>query len=100
MTTLTMILQDNMEKKITSLRALVQEYIKALREKQAVKPAVSAEKKLLIQSHMKELLEKAKQANMENKGTKTVPVSFREKMLSRIEEIKKQQLNKKEVSHD
>jgi hypothetical protein len=86
-----------MEKKITSIRAMIQEHVKALREKQTVKPAVSAEKKLLIQSHMKELLEKAKQASMENKGTKTVPVSFREKTLARIEEIKKQKLNKKEV---
>ena len=47
----------------------------------------------------KELLEKAKQAR-ESKGTKTTPVSFREKILSRIEEIKKQKLNNKEVSHD
>ena len=87
-----------MEKKITSIRAMMQEHIKALREKQAVKPAASAEKKPLIQSHMKELLEKAKLARKENKGTKTA--LLREKMLARIEEIKKQKLNKKEVSHD
>ena len=89
-----------MEKKITSIRAMMQEHFKALRERQAVKPAVSAEKKPLMQSRMKELLEKAKQARKENKGTKTAPASLREKMLSRIEDIKKQQLNKKKVSHD
>jgi hypothetical protein len=49
-----------MEKKITSLRVMMQERVKALREKQAVKPAVSVEKKSLIQSRMKELMEMAK----------------------------------------
>lgn len=93
--TLTMILQDNMEKKITSLRAVMQERMKAMKEKQSVQPAILSEKKLLIRPRLKELLEKAKQARLENKGKKTVPVSFREKMLARIEEIKKQQLNKK-----
>lgn len=99
--TLTMISQDNMEeKKITSMRALMQECFKALREKQPVQPAILSEKKLSVNPRLKELLEKAKQARLENKGTKSAPVSFREKILSRIEEIKKQQLNKKEVSHD
>ena len=93
-----------MEKKITSLRAVMQERVKALREKQAVKPAVSAEKKPLMQSRMKELLEKAKQARKENKGTPTLNASLREKMLARREQIKtiinKQQIKNKEVSHD
>ena len=92
-----------MEKKITSLRAVMQERVKALREKQAVKPAVSAEKKPLMQSRMKELLENAKQARKENKGA-TLNASLREKMLARREQIKtiinKQQINNKEVSHD
>lgn len=95
-----MILQDNMEKKITNFRALMQERMKAMKEKQPVQPANLLEKKLSANPRLKELLEKAKQARLENKGTKTAPVSLREKMLSRIEEIKKQQLNKKEVSHD
>lgn len=98
-----MILQDNMEKKITSLRALMQERIKALQEKQVVKPTVSTEKKSLIPSHMKELLEKAKYARKENKGT-TIHTSLREKMLARQEQIKtimnKQQIKNKEVSHE
>lgn len=98
--TLTMILQDNMEKKITNFRALMQERMKAMKEKQPVQPAILSEKKLSVNPRLKELLEKAKQARLENKGTKSAPVSLREKMLSRIEEIKKQQLNKKEVSHD
>lgn len=91
-----------MEKKV-NLRALMQERVKALREKQAVKPAVSAEKKPLMQSRMKELLEKAKQARKENKGA-TFNASLREKMLARREQIKtiinKQQIKNKEVSHD
>lgn len=95
-----MILQDNMEKKITNFRALMQERMKAMKEKQPVQPANLLEKKLSANPRLKELLEKAKQARLENKGTKSAPVSLREKMLSRIEEIKKQQLNKKEVSHD
>lgn len=95
-----MILQDNMEKKITNFRALMQERMKAMKEKQPVHPAILSEKKLLIHPRLKELLEKAKQARLENKGTKSAPVSLREKMLSRIEEIKKQKLNNKEVSHD
>ncbi len=95
-----MILQDNMEKKITNFRALMQERMKAMKEKQPVQPAILSEKKLSVNPRLKELLEKAKQARLENKGTKSAPVSLREKMLSRIEEIKKQQLNKKEVSHD
>lgn len=94
-----MILQDNMEKKITNFRALMQERMKAMKEKQPVQPAILSEKKLSVNPRLKELLEKAKQAR-ESKGIKTAPVSLREKMLSRIEEIKKQQLNKKEVSHD
>ena len=89
-----------MEKKITNFRALMQERMKAMKEKQPVQPANLLEKKLSANPRLKELLEKAKQARLENKGTKTAPVSLREKMLSRIEEIKKQQLNKKEVSHD
>ena len=89
-----------MEKKITNFRALMQERMKAMKEKQPVQPAILSEKKLSVNPRLKELLEKAKQARLENKGTKSVPVSLREKMLSRIEEIKKQQLNKKEVSHD
>ena len=89
-----------MEKKITNFRALMQERMKAMKEKQPVQPAILSEKKLSVNPRLKELLEKAKQARLENKGTKTAPVSLREKMLSRIEEIKKQQLNKKEVSHD
>lgn len=82
------------------MRALMQERVKTLREKQPVQPANLLEKKLSANPRLKELLEKAKQARLENKGTKTAPVSFREKMLSRIEEIKKQKLNNKEVSHD
>lgn len=89
-----------MEKKITNFRALMQERMKAMKEKQPVQPAILSEKKLSANPRLKELLEKAKQASLENKGTKSAPVSLREKMLSRIEEIKKQQLNKKEVSHD
>lgn len=89
-----------MEKKITNFRALMQERMKAMKEKQPVQPAILSEKKLSVNPRLKELLEKAKQARLENKGTKSAPVSLREKMLSRIEEIKKQQLNKKEVSHD
>lgn len=88
-----------MEKKV-SLRALIQERMKAMKEKQPVQPTILSEKKLSANPRLKELLEKAKQARLENKGTKSAPVSLREKMLSRIEEIKKQQLNKKEVSHD
>lgn len=101
--TLTMILQDNMEKKITSLRAVMQERVKALQEKQAVKPAVSAKKKPLVQARMKELLEKAKLARKENMGA-TLNASLREKMLAHREQIKtiinKQQIKNKEVSHD
>lgn len=85
-----------MEKKITSLRAVMQERMKAMKEKQSVQPAILSEKKLLIHPRLKELLEKAKQARLENKGTKTDPVSLKEKMLSRIEELKKKQLNNKE----
>ena len=84
-----------MEKKITNFRALMQERMKAMKEKQPVQPAILSEKKLSVNTRLKELLEKAKQARLENKGTKSAPVSLREKMLSRIEEIKKQQLNKK-----
>jgi hypothetical protein len=101
---LTMILQDNMEKKITSLRALIQERVKALQEKQPVKSAASVEKKPLIQSRMKELMEKAKQARKENKGTPALNTSLREKMLAQREQIKtiinKQQIKNKEVSHE
>lgn len=93
-----------MEKKITSLRALMQERVKALQEKQPVKPAVSTKKKSLIQSRMKELMEKAKQARKENKGTPTLNASLREKMLAHREQIKtiinKQQIKNKEVSHE
>jgi hypothetical protein len=78
----------------------MQERMKAMKEKQPVQPAILSEKKLSVNPRLKELLEKAKQARLESKGTKTAPVSLREKMLSRIEEIKKQQLNKKEVNHD
>lgn len=94
---LMMILQDNMEeKKITSLRAVIQERAKALQF------ITNAEKKPLLQSRMKELMEKAKQARLENKGTKTVPSQLREKMLARQEQLKniiskKQQLKNKEV---
>lgn len=98
-----MILQDNMEKKIISLRAVMQERVKALREKQAVKPAVRAEKKPLTQARMKELLENAKLARKENIGA-TLNASLRENMLARREQIKtiinKQQIKNKEVSHD
>lgn len=87
-----------MEKKITNFRALMQERMKAMKEKQPVQPAILSEKKLSVNPRLKELMEKAKQARLEKKGTKTAPVSFREKMLARIEELKKkQQLKNKEV---
>ena len=85
------------EKKIENIRAMMQERVKALKGKQA---NPSASKQPLAQSRFKEILDKAKQKRTEKTGTKTLPVSLREKMLSRIEEIKKQQLNKKEVNHD
>ena len=88
-----------MEKKITSLRAVMQERVKALREKQAVKPAVSAEKKPLMQSRMKELMERAKLARGEQGST--VPVSFKEMMLKRSTMFRNIiNKNNKEVSHD
>lgn len=81
------------EKKIENIRAMMQERVKALRGKQA---NPSANKQPLAQSRFKEILDKAKQKRTEKTGTTTVPVSFGEKMLARIEELKKQQLNNKE----
>lgn len=82
------------EKKITSIRAMMQERVKARKGKQA---NPSASKQPLAQSRFKEILDKAKQKRTENKGTKTAPASLRYMMLARIEEIKKQKLENKEV---
>lgn len=80
------------EKKIENIRAMMQERVKVLKGKQA---NPSASKQPLAQSRFKEILDKYKQKRTDKTGTTTAPVTFREKMLSRIEEIKKQQLNKK-----
>lgn len=102
--TLTTVLQDNMEGKV-DIRAKMQEKLKALKERQAVKTVKQTE----LSPKMKEFIEKVKAKAKERgavapKGTMKASL-FREKMLERRNGLKsiiekKQQLNKKEVSHD
>lgn len=102
--TLTTVLQDNMEGK-TDIRAKMQERLKALKERQAVNTVKQSE----LSPRMKEFIEKVK-AKAKERGTATpkgtmTPSLLKEKMLAKRNELKsiiekKQQLNKKEVSHD
>lgn len=92
-----------MEVKV-DIRAKMQEKLKALKERQAVKTVKQSE----LSPRMKEFIEKVKAKAKERgtvapKGTMT-PTLLKEKMLAKRNELKsiieKKQLNKKEVSHD
>ena len=104
--TLTTVLQDSMEQKKVNIRALMQERVKALKERQA---EGMPERKVALPPRMQELFDKMKAKAKERgsvapKGTMT-PTLLKEKMLAKRNELKsiiekKQQLNKKEVNHD
>lgn len=84
-----------MEKKITSLRAVMQERMKALKEGKMVK----SDKPLEFPKRMKELMERAKLARGEQGST--VPVSFKEMMLKRSTMFRNIiNKNNKEVGND
>ena len=93
-----------MEGKV-DIRAKMYEKLKALKERHAAKTVKTSE----LPPRMKEFIEKVKAKAKERgavapKGTMT-PSLLKEKMLAKRNELKsiiekKQQLNKKEVSHD
>lgn len=93
-----------MEQKKVNVRAMMEEKIKALKERQAVKTVKKSE----LSPKMQEFLEKAKAKAKERgtatqKGTMTASL-LKEKMLAKRNELKsiieKTKLNKKEVNHD
>ena len=101
---LTTVLQDSMEQKKVNIRAMMEEKIKALKERQAVKTVNKTE----LSPKMQEFLEKMK-AKAKERGTATqkgtiTPSLLKEKIIAKRNELKsiieKTKLNKKEVNHD
>lgn len=96
--------QDNMEKKM-NIRALMQEKLKALKERKAVKVVKKSELSPKMQEFIDKAKAKAKERNASQNGAMK-PSELKERMLAKRNEIKsivekkKQQLNKKEVNHD
>lgn len=95
-----------MEEKKVNIRALMQERVKALKERKAVKVVKKSE----LTPKMQEFLDKAK-AKAKERGAATEkgamkPSLLKEKLLAKRNELKsmiekkQQQLNKKEVNHD
>lgn len=97
--TLTTVLQDNMEGKV-NIRVLMQERIKALKEK----GQAGTVKQKGLPPRIKGMLEKAKARAKEAKPVeKMTPSLFREKMLeqrNKIRTIIENKKQNKEVSHD
>ena len=87
-----------MEEKKVNIRALIQEKLKALKERQAVKTVKKSE----LTPKMQEFLDKAK-AKAKERGAATEngamkPSLLKEKLLAKRNELKS--MNKKEVNHD
>lgn len=93
-----------MEKKV-NIRALMQEKLKELKERKAVKTV----KKSKLSPRMQEFLEgaksKLKERGVSDQKGAMKPSELKERVLAKRNELKsiigkKKQLNKKEVSHD
>lgn len=94
-----------MEEKKVNIRALMQERVKALKERKAVKTVKKSELTPKMQEFLGKMKDKAKERGAATENGVMKPSLLREKMMAKRNELKsmiekKQQLNKKEVNHD